>query len=131
MRSSADIFRGPHGMMDHGTLAGLEFEIEAHGLERQQQVGEDDRGVDAELLGGRDGDFCGELGLLADFHQRVVLADVAILLHVAAGLAQKPDRRAIDGAAQAGADKSAAVEDSFDGWGSLVRFLHTGLILTG
>jgi hypothetical protein len=41
----------------------------------------------------------------------VVLADVAVLLHVAAGLAQKPDRGAVDGLAQAGADKAAAVEN--------------------
>ena len=92
-------------MMDDGALAGLEFEGQAHGLERQQQVGKDDGCVDAELFGGGDGDFGGEVGLLADFDQRVVFADVAIFLHVAAGLAQKPDRRAVDGLAQAGAEK--------------------------
>ena len=99
--------------MDDGAFAGLELEVEAHGLERQQQVGKDDGGVDAEFFGGGDGDLGGDVGLLADFDQGVVLADVAVLLHVAAGLAQEPDGGAIDGLAQAGADKAAAVEDGF------------------
>src|SRR5579862_9094139 len=69
--------------------------------------------------------------MLADFDQRVVLADVPIFLHVAAGLAQEPHRCAIDGAAQAGANKSAAVKDSFGSRESLVHFLHTGFDFTG
>ena len=65
--------------------------------------------------------------MLADFHQGVVLADIAIFLHVAAGLAQEPNRRAIDRTAQAGADKSAAVKDGFDGrLGKSRSFSHTG-----
>ncbi len=107
---------GAHGMMHDRAFAGLEFEGQAHGLERQQQVGKDDGRVDAELLGGGDGDLGREVGLLADFNQRVVLADVAVLLHVAAGLAQKPDGRAIDGLAQTGADKAAAGEKRFLGY---------------
>jgi len=106
-------------------LARLEFEIEPHGLKRQQQVGEDDRsintGFSAAVMV-----TSGQVWMLADFHQGVVLAGIAIFLHVAAGLAQEPYRHAIDRTAQAGADKSAAVKDGFDGWGSLVRFLHTG-----
>ncbi len=81
------------------------------GSRGSKQVGEDDGGVDAELFRGGDGDFGGDLRLLADFDQGMVLADVAVLLHVAAGLAQKPDGRAIDGFAQAGAQKAAAVEE--------------------
>ena len=104
----ADIFGGADGMMHDGAFSGLKFEVEAHGLKRQQQVGEDDRRIDTEFLGGRNGDFCGEFRLLADFDKGVMLANISVLLHVAAGLAQEPYRCAIDGAAQAGADKSAA-----------------------
>jgi hypothetical protein len=82
--------------MHHGPLARLELEGQAHGFEGQQQVGKDDGRIDAELFSGGDGDFSGQIGLLADFDQRVVLADVAVLLHVAAGLAQKPDGGAVD-----------------------------------
>ena len=131
VRSGADIFGGADGMMDYGALAGLKFEVEAHGLKGQQQIGKDDGGIDAEFLGGGDGDFSGQFRLLADLDQGVVLADVAILLHVAAGLAQKPDGRAVDGAAQAGADEAAAVEDSVGSRESLVHFLHTGFDFTG
>ena len=104
------IGRSAHGMMHDRPFAGLELEGQAHGLERKQQVGKDDGRVDAELFSSGDGDFGGDLRLLADLDQRVVLADVAILLHVAAGLAQKPDRRAIDGLAQAGADEAVTGE---------------------
>ena len=114
--------------MHHRAFAGLELERQAHGLERQQQVGKDDGRVHAQLFRGGDGDFGGELGLLADFDQRVVLADVAVFLHVAAGLAQKPDRRAVDGLAQAGAHKPAAFEhgvhNCFRSGGVLVLLLH-------
>ena len=109
----------------------MKLKIQAHGLERQQQVGKDDRRIHAQLFGGGDGDFGGQVGLLADLHQRVVLADVAVFLHVAPGLAQKPDRGAIHGPAQAGANETAAVEDRFGGRGRLVRFLHTGLDFNG
>ncbi len=107
----ADVLGGANRMMDHRPLAGLELEGQAHGLKRQQQIGKDDGRVHAQLFGGGDGDLGGDLGLLADLHQRVVLAHVAVFLHVAACLAQKPDRGAVDGSAQAGANKAAAVQN--------------------
>ena len=105
----AHILGRADGMMHHGPFAGLKLEVQAHRLQRQQQIGKDDGRIHAQLFGGGDGDFGGEIWLLADLHQRVVLADLAVLLHIAAGLAQKPHRRAVDGAAQAGADKAAAL----------------------
>ena len=95
-------------MMDNRAFASLKLKVQPHALEGQQQVGEDDRRVDVELFRGGDGDLGGELGLLADFEQRVVLADGLILRHIAARLAQEPDRRAVDGTAQAGAHEAAA-----------------------
>ena len=44
-------------------------------------------------------------GLLADFEQRILLADGAILGHVASGLAHEPDGRAVDGLSLAGANE--------------------------
>ena len=78
---------------------------QAHDFEGQQEVGEDDGGVDAEDFGSGDGDLGGERGLLADFEERVLLADCAVLRHVASGLAHEPDGGAVDGLGLAGANK--------------------------
>ncbi len=115
--------------MHDGAFACLELEGQAHGLEGQQKIGKDDGGVHAELFRGGDGDFGGDVGLLADFDQRVVLADVAILLHVAASLAQEPDRRAVNRLAQAGADEAAAIEERVRS-GSVERVGSIDLILS-
>ncbi len=126
-----DVFRRADGTVDHRALAGLELEVEAHGFERQQKIGKDDGRVHAQLFSGGDGDLGGQFRMLADFHKGVVLADVAVLLHVAAGLAQKPDRGAIDRAAETGAEEAAAVEDGFRGGGVLVGQFHIVSILPG
>ena len=78
---------------------------QAHDLERKQEVGEDDGGVDAEKLGGGDGDFGGECRLLADFEQGMLLANGAVLGHVASCLAHEPDGSAVDGLGLAGANE--------------------------
>ena len=95
------------GLVDDGAFAVDELEVEAHGGEGQQEVGEDDGGVDAEAFGGGDGDFGGDVGGAADVEQGVVLADGHVLGHVAAGLAEEPDGGAVDGLAEAGADEAA------------------------
>ena len=78
---------------------------QAHDFERKQEVGEDDGGVDAENFSGGDGDFGGDCGLLADFEQGMLLANGAVLGHVASGLAHEPDGSAIDGLGLAGANE--------------------------
>ena len=96
------------GWWTYGAFAGDELEVEAHGGEGKEEVGEDDGGVDAEALGGGDGDFGGDVGRAADVEEGVVLADGHVLRHVAAGLAEEPDGGAVDGLAEAGADEAAA-----------------------
>ena len=81
------------------------MEGQAHDFEREQEVGENDGGVDAENFGGGDGDFGGERGLLADFEQGMLLANGAVLGHVASGLAHEPDGSSIDGLGLAGANE--------------------------
>ena len=110
-----DVLEGADGGVDDGAFAGDELEVEAHGGEGEQEVGEDDGGVDAEALGGGDGDFGGDVWGAADVEQGVVLADGHVLRHVAAGLAEEPDGRAVDGLAEAGADEAAG---SRRGWRS-------------
>ena len=119
----ADLLGGADGGVDDGAFAGDELEVEAHGGEGEQEVGEDDGGVDAEALGCGDGDFGGDFGGAADFEQGVVLADGHVLGHVAAGLAEEPDGGAVDGAAEAGTNETAA------GWGRISAGLRCGASL--
>ena len=108
-----DVLGAANGMMDDGTFAGQEFEVESHALEGQEQIGEDDGRVYVKFFRCGDRDFGGELRLLADFQQGVVAANRLIFRHVAASLAQEPYRRAIDGLTQAGADETAAPGGDF------------------
>jgi hypothetical protein len=102
-----DLLEGTDGGVDDGAFTVDELEVEAHGGEGEQEVGEDDGGVDAEALGGGDGDFGGDVGCPADVEQGVVAADGHIFGHVAAGLAEEPDRGAVGGMTEAGADEAA------------------------
>ena len=102
----ADLLEGAEGLVDDGAFAVDELEVEAHGGEREEEVGEDDGGVDAEALGGGDGDLGGDGGRAADVEEGMVAADGHVLGHVAAGLAEEPDGRAVDGLAEAGADEA-------------------------
>jgi hypothetical protein len=82
--------------------------ISAFGTEAtEQEVGEDDGRVDAEALGGGDGDFGGDVRGAADVEEGVVAADGHVLGHVTAGLAEEPDGSAVDRLAEAGADETA------------------------
>ena len=47
-----------------------ELQVEAQRLEDQEDVGEQDRRVDPQPLGGRDGDLGRQLGVLAEFQER-------------------------------------------------------------
>ena len=93
------------GLARTGPLASVNSTGHAHRLDRDQDVGEEDRRVDAELLDGQQGDLRRELRLLAQLHERVLLAHRAVLRLVAPGLAHDPDRRAPDLAAAAGFEK--------------------------
>ena len=101
-----DVFFAAHGLLDDGAFAGGEVKGQAHDFEGKQEVGEDDGGVDSEKFCGGDGDLGGERGLLADLEQRVLLADGAVLGHVASGLAHEPDGSAVDGLRLAGANEA-------------------------
>ncbi len=64
-----DLFEGADGVVDYGAFAVDELEVEAHGGEGEQEVGEDDGGVDTEALGGGDGDLGGYAGGAADVEE--------------------------------------------------------------
>ncbi len=108
------IFFGADGLLDDRTFSGGKMEGQAHDFERKQKVGEDDGGVDSEKFGGGDGDFGGEFGLLADFEQGMLLANGAVLRHVASGLAHEPDGSTVDRLRFAGANEDGI--GSRHGW---------------
>jgi len=81
-------------------------EADAHGLERQQDVGEDDGGVQLEAAQRLQGDLGGDVGAHAHLQERELLADGAVFGQVAARLTHEPHRRRVDGNAGAGIEKS-------------------------
>src|SRR6266581_442169 len=68
-------------------------------LERQQDVGEQDGGVDGEATDRLERDLGGEVGRVTQLEQRVLLAQRAIFREVTARLAHEPDRGGVDGLA--------------------------------
>ena len=118
----ADLLGRTDGGVDDGTFPVDELEVETHGSEREEKVGEDDGRVDAKALGGGDGDFGGDVGGAADFEEGVVLADGHVFRHVSAGLAEEPDGSAVHGETEAGTNETAAVCP-----GSRYRLITTGL----
>ena len=91
--------------MDDGPLALGELEGRAHRLERKQDVGEEDRRVDAEPEG-LQRDRQRKLGRLADLEERVLFAERAVLGHVAARLPHEPHRRDVGRLAPASAEEA-------------------------
>lgn len=70
------------------------FKRKAHGFRRNQDVRENDDGVNAETPKRLKGNFGGEIGSLAELEKRVIGANGAVFGKVAAGLAHHPDRDA-------------------------------------
>ncbi len=92
--------------MHHRSFARDKLKRQAHALERQQKIGKNNGGIDAELFRGGNRHFGGKCGLLADFNERVVTAHSLVFRHVAPGLPQKPHRRTVYRAAKTSAYKA-------------------------
>ena len=101
-----DVGGGANRLFDRGPLAAHEVELEAHGLERQQQVGEENGSVDVNAADRLQRDLGGEIRRPAQLQKCVGLAQRAVFGHVAAGLPHEPHRRAIDGFAPARAQET-------------------------
>ena len=68
-----------------------EFQLQAHGFGRNQNVGEHDDGVDAKPAKRLDGNFDGKLRRLANLKECMLCADFAVFRKIPAGLAHYPD----------------------------------------
>ena len=91
-----DVGLGPDRPLDPRPVALDEVEGEAHGLERQQEVGEDDGGIERQAPDRLQRDLGRELGRPAQLEHRVALAQRAVFLHVSARLAHEPDRGGVN-----------------------------------
>ena len=92
-------------MRDRRAFALHEVELEAHRPERQQQIGEENRGVDVDHVDRLQRDRGGEIRLAADVEQRIALTQRPVLGHVAAGLAHEPDGGGVDRLSSAGSEE--------------------------
>ena len=94
------------GPLDDGPVVLAEVEADAHGLQRQQDVGEHDGRVQIEAAERLQRDLRRHVRPPAHLHEAHLLADGAVLGQVAAGLAHEPDGRRVDGFAGAGIEKA-------------------------
>src|SRR6266852_5355392 len=93
---AGNVFGSAHRLFDLRTaaarpLAGCEVKGQSHHFERKQQIGEDDGRIDFEYLRCFNGDLGRNVRLLTDFDQRILLANGAVLRHIASSLAHEPD----------------------------------------
>ena len=102
---AGNVFGGADGLFDLRALAGGEVKGQAHDFEREKKIGEDDGRIDFEDLGRFDGDLGRDLRLLADLDQGILLADGAVLRHVASSLAHEPDWGPFGGLGLGGANQ--------------------------
>ena len=112
------VLQRAHRTMHDRPFTRDKFEVQSHRRERQQQVSEDDRGIHAETLRGRDGHLGCDVGGAADVEQAVMLANGHVLGHVASGLPQEPYGCAIHWLPQACADEATATTPA------VILFVH-------
>jgi len=81
-------------------------EADAHGLQRQQDVGEHDGGVEVEAAERLQRDLRRHVGPPAHLDEAHLLADGAVLGQVAAGLTHEPHGRRVDWFTGAGIEEA-------------------------
>ena len=84
---------GAHRVVDHRSFAGGEAQLQTHGLDRQQQIGENDGRVYVQNLDRLKRHLGGQVGPLADLQDASFGPDVPVLLHIPAGLPHEPTGR--------------------------------------
>jgi hypothetical protein len=83
-----------------------EVEGQSHRLERQEQIREENGGVDVDAADRLKGHRGREIRMAADVQQRVTLAQRAVLGHVPPSLTHEPDRGRVHRLAPAGFQES-------------------------
>src|SRR5258708_38150375 len=72
----------------------------AQRFEREKEIAEKNRCVEIKVLHGPKRNLSGQLGSLAQLHERVLLPQPLVMLVISSGLAHQPDRRGGMGAAR-------------------------------
>ena len=101
-----DVCLALNGVLDRRAFAANEIEPDAHRFERQQEIREENRGVDVDPANRLQRDFGRQIGRAAQLEQGVAFAQRAVLAHVAPGLSHEPDWRGVDGLEAAGSEKT-------------------------
>src|SRR2546425_1074335 len=91
-----------HWVVDHRTVAFGELQANAHGLDDQQNIGKENRGVHAEPFHRSDRHLGGQIWTFTESEERHLLAERTVLGHVTPGLAHQPHGRVRRGFATAG-----------------------------
>ncbi len=105
-----DVLGGPQRRVDRRPLSLGVRQVQPGALHRQQEIREDDGGVDPQALDRVDRDLRHQVGVAAHLQERATGADLPVLAHVAAGLAHEPDRRHGRRLAPAGAHERAVAQ---------------------
>ena len=100
-----DVGRGADRLVQHGTDAGDDVHADSGQLERNDDVGEEDGGVDVVAADRLQGDLGGQLRAQAGVQHRDPLAQLEVFGQRAAGLAHEPHRTAGGLAAAVGGDQ--------------------------
>src|SRR5439155_22987733 len=91
-----DIGLGSERVLDGRSLAPDEIEADAHGLERQKQVGKEDGGIELDAANRLHRHLGGQIRRPADIEKGIALPQGTIFGHVAAGLSHEPDGRRVN-----------------------------------
>src|SRR5258708_35293236 len=76
------------------------LQTHAQRFEREKEIAEKNRCVEIKVLHGPKRNLSGQLGSLAQLHERVLLPQPLVMLVISSGLAHQPDRRGGFGAAR-------------------------------
>ena len=92
LRQRGDVGGGADRLVQHRADAGDDVHADARQLERDDDVGEEDGGVDVVPADRLQGDLGGQLGTQAGVQHGDALAHLQVLRQRAAGLAHEPHR---------------------------------------
>src|SRR5262249_29197615 len=102
-----DIGAAVYGIADDGPLTRRIAQLQPHGLDREEQFGEDDGGIHIENLYRLQSDRRSEVGTLADLKNAVARANLAVLAEISSGLPHEPHGTRIGRPPPAGIQKTA------------------------
>ena len=104
-RQPVHVLGGADRVVDRRPFTLHEIEVQPHRRERDEQIGEENRGVHVDEVHRLQRDGHGQFRVGTDLEEGIALAQRAIVRHVAARLAHEPDRRLVDRLPPAGAQK--------------------------